>query len=357
MKSQYRLRPAVRDAAAYVPGKPAAPVEGMTSYKLSANENHLEPLPQVREAMVAASTNPNIYPDPGVFELTEAMADFLGLEPEQVVFGAGGSEILSACFEITAGPGANIVYPWPSFEMYRQVGVMSGAENRQIPLTEDFRHDFDAMVDAIDDDTTLVVLCSPNNPTGPAIREDEFRSFMDRVPSDLLVVLDQAYLEFITSEGTVDAIAALKDCPNLIIMRTFSKAHGLAGLRVGYGIAHPDVILEMRKSIAPFSVTTISQAAALASLRAAGEVDVRAKTIAASRDKLVDDLRGLGLNVPSSDANYVWIPLGDKSDEFEKVCMDSGLAVRNLRSGIRVSIGPDEAMERLVDVTREFLAD
>ena len=239
--------------------------------------------------------------------------------------------------------------------MYRQVGVMSGAENRQIPLTAHGRHDFDALLDAIDDDTTLVVLCSPNNPTGPAIREAEFRSFMDRVPSDLLVVLDQAYLEFITSEDAVDAVAALADYPNLIIMRTFSKAHGLAGLRVGYGIAHPDVILEMRKSIAPFSVQSIGQAAALASLRASAEVDVRAKEVAAARDKLTEELRALGIDVPTSDANYVWLPLGDRSAEFEKVCMANGLAVRNLHTGIRVSIGPDEATERFIAVTREFL--
>ena len=355
MTFQYRLRPAVRDAAAYVPGKPAAPIEGMTAYKLSANEHHMEPLPQVREAIAKASENPNIYPDPGVFELTEAMADFLGVAPKNVVFGAGGSEILAAAFAITAGPGANIVYPWPSFEMYRQVGVMSGAENRQIPLTADGRHDFDGLLGAIDDETTLVVLCSPNNPTGPAIREAEFRSFMDRVPSDLLVVLDQAYLEFITSEDTVDAVAALADYPNLIIMRTFSKAHGLAGLRVGYGIAHPDVILEMRKSIAPFSVQSIGQAAALASLRASAEVDVRAKEVAAARDKLTEELRALGIEVPTSDANYVWLPLGERSADFEKVCMAKGLAVRNLQTGIRVSIGPDDAMERFIAVTREFL--
>ncbi|MYM20917.1 aminotransferase class I/II-fold pyridoxal phosphate-dependent enzyme [Brevibacterium sp. 5221] len=354
MSQNLRLRSALSDTPAYVPGKPAAPVAGVTAHKLSSNENHLPPMPGVIEAIAKAAGNPALYPDPGAHRLTTALAAHLGVEPHQLIFGAGASETLAAIIHITSGEGTNIVYPWPSFEMYPQLISLSGAQKRPVELTGSAEHDFAAMAAAIDDQTSLVLLCSPNNPTGPAIAQDAFDDFMYRVPSDVIVVLDQAYLEFVTAESAVDGLDALERYPNLVLIRTFSKAHGLAGLRVGFAVASPTIIHEMRKAIAPFSVTDMAQAAAEESLARVADVEVRAKGIAAARDELAARLRELGFDIPDAQGNFVWVPAGARSADFEAACREAGLSVRNLGSGVRVSIGPDEAMDRIVDVARRF---
>ncbi len=349
-----RLRSALSDTPAYIPGKPAAPAPGVTSYKLSSNENHLPPMPGVLEAIAKAAHAPALYPDPGAHRLTTALATALGVEAGQIILTAGASEALAALIHITSEPGTNVVFPWPSFEMYPQLVSLSGAQERPVALTSDAAHDLEAMAAAIDDDTSLVLLCSPNNPTGPVLTQDQFDDFMYRVPADVIVVLDEAYLEFSTAGDGVDGVESLQRYDNLVLVRTFSKAHGLAGLRVGYAVAAPSIIHEMRKAVAPFSVTDIAQAAAEESLTRASEVEVRAKEVAAARDRLAEQLRELGYDVPVSQANFVWLPLGAQSADFEAACRAAGLSVRNLGSGVRVSIGPDEAMDRIVDVARKF---
>ncbi|SMY10688.1 histidinol-phosphate transaminase [Brevibacterium jeotgali] len=368
--TNFRVRRSLADTPAYIPGRPPAAVEGMTSYKLSSNENHLAPLPAVVDAITGVSDTPALYPDPAGTDLTAALARFHDVATDQVVLSAGSSESLAALVGITLEPGAQVVYPWPSFEMYPQLTSFAGADRIAVPLDADGRHDLPGMAEAITDHTRLVLLCSPNNPTGTVLGDTEFDTFMSQVPEDLIVVLDEAYVEFAdgseaaarirTPEGNldapVDAEQALATYSNLVVLRTFSKAHGLAGLRVGYSLAHPAIIHEMRKSIAPFSVGAAGQAAGLVSLAVRDEVLVRAKEVGAARDDLAARLREMGIAVPPSGGNFVWLPLGQHdSAAFSEACMARGLAVRNLGAGVRITVGPREAMERLVDVAEEFM--
>ncbi len=348
--SQVRLRSALENTPAYVPGKPAAPTPGVQTYKLSSNESHLPPLPQVAQAMVDAAVLPANYPDPGVTALTEQTAAHFGVSTDSVIFGAGASEILTAVFRLAADEDHNVVFPWPSFESYAQLAALSGTQARPVPLTADYRQDVDALAAAVDEDTRLLVLCSPNNPTGPTLHQDELDRLLAAVPDDLLVVLDEAYIEFANDPQTADGPTTLPAHKNLVVLRTFSKAHGLAGLRIGYALAAPEIIHELHKAIPPFSVSAVAQAAASASLAAQGEVEVRAKEVAALRDGLVDRLRQQGWPVPSAQGNFVWLPVHEDSDRIEAAFKAAGLAVRNLHDGVRISVGPEAAMDRVVEV-------
>ncbi|GAA2095920.1 MULTISPECIES: histidinol-phosphate transaminase [Brevibacterium] len=367
--TNFRVRPALADTPAYVPGKPPAPVEGVQSYKLSSNEHHMDPLPAALEAILGAARTPHLYPDPSAHDLTAALAAHHEVPYDNVVVSAGASEGLSALIGITAEAGTSVVFPWPSFEMYPQVVSFTGAEKIAVPLADEGRMDLPAMLQAIREDTRLVLLCSPNNPTGAVMGQAEFDTFMEQVPADVLVVLDEAYVDFAPgSEGAasirangagldapVDSAVGLATYPNLAVLRTFSKAHGLAGLRVGYTLAQPGIIHEMRKSIAPFSVTAPAQAAAQASLAHLDEIAVRSKEVGVLRDELAARLREVGIPVPPSGGNFVWLPLGKRSQEFADACMAAGLAVRNLGAGVRVTVGPQEALDRLVDIARTFI--
>ena len=347
------FRPALADVPQYKPGKPPAAVDGLAPYKLSSNEHFLPPIPAVTEALTKA-VNPATYPDPAAKALTTELADYVQLPQDHIAVGAGGSEIVTALAHITLEAGSEVIYPWPSFELYPQASALNGATKKPIGLTEDFSHDLWAMAQAITDNTRLIFLCSPNNPTGPAITGDEFNAFMAQVPSNVLVVLDQAYWEFCTDPSAVDGLAMLKQYENLVLLRTFSKAHALAGFRIGYAVGHPAVIAAIRKATVPFGVTPPSQHAAIVSLRHADQVLARAHSIAAARDEFIDALRAQGWQVPDSQANFVWLPLEEYSTAFEEACVAQSLAVRNLNSGVRISIGPPEAMDRVLQVAAEF---
>lgn len=347
------FRPALANVPTYKAGKQPAAVPGLTPYKLSSNELYLQPLPGVLES-AAEPFNPANYPDPSANALISVLADYLQVPNDHLIVGAGGSEMLTAISHITLEAGAEVVYPSPSFELYAQAAALNGATQKPVGLTNEFKHDLTAMADAITDRTRLVLLCSPNNPTGPTISKTEFDDFMTRVPSDVLVVLDEAYWEFITDPAAVNGLAALNDYDNLVLVRTLSKAHGLAGLRIGYAVAKPHIISEVRKALIPFSVTAPSQKAAIASIDRVDEVLERAQTVAEVRDQFVAELRGQGWNIPDAQANFVWLPLGDASTAFEDVCVAQSLAVRNLNDGVRISIGEPEAMERVLQVAAEF---
>lgn len=352
---EFRVRSAIADTPAYVPGKPAAPVPGLKTYKLSSNEHFMEPLPAVVEATARTLNDVNLYGDPGVFDLTQELSEHVGLDHNMLIFGAGASEILAALIHVTAEPGTNVIFPWLSFEMYPQLALLAGATPIKVPLTDDLRHDLGAMADAITADTRLILVCNPNNPTGTPVSREEFDTFMARVPGDILVALDQAYFEYMTAGG-FDGLSALDAYPNLVVIRTFSKAHGLAGLRVGWAAAHPDIIAALRTAVLPFSVSRPAQAAASASVRLSAEVEVRAKEIAHIRDSFAARLRDLGFPIPESQGGFVWIPLGDVAQEFEAACREHGVSVRRLGDGVRVSIGNEEAMERVVTVAAHLAA-
>ena len=350
-----RLRSALDQVPAYVAGKPPAAREGLTVYKVSSNENPNPPLPSVVDVIAAAATEVNRYPDMGVTALTDALAAHLEVPREQIATGTGSVGVLAQIVQSTCDPGDEVVYAWRSFEAYPIVVAIAGAVSVQVPLTADQRHDLDAMAAAITDRTRVVLVCTPNNPTGPSVTHAELEAFIAKVPRDVLVVVDEAYLEFVEGEGEVDGLALRREHDNVMLLRTFSKAYGLAGLRVGYAVAPEPVAEALRKTATPFGVNLLAQAAAIASLEAKDELDVRVKGIVAERERVLAALREAGWQMTDSQANFVWFPLGERTGDFVAACTEAGLSVRPYGTeGVRVSIGETEANDRLIEVARAF---
>ncbi|KJK55151.1 histidinol-phosphate transaminase [Saccharothrix sp. ST-888] len=335
-----RLKPTLDAIPTYKPGKPA----GADSYKLSSNENPYEPLPGVLQAAVAAAGTLNRYPDMAVTELTNELATRFGVPAEHVATGTGSVSVAQSLVLSTAGPGDEVMFAWRSFEAYPIITQVAGATPVAVPLTADEAHDLDAMLAAITDRTRLIFVCNPNNPTGVAIRRAELERFLDAVPGDILVVLDEAYIEFIRDEQVPNGIDLYRDRPNVCVLRTFSKAYGLAGLRVGFAIAHEPVATALRKTAVPFGVSQIAQDAAVASLRAEDELLARVEALVQERARVAAGLAEQGWTVEDSQANFVWLRLGDRSLDFAAACAEAGIVVRPFQGdGVRVTIGETEA--------------
>ena len=343
----------------YAAGKPPAAVAGLESFKLSSNENPLPPIPAVLEA-IAAQTAINRYPDPVATALRARLSDFLGVPAEDIVTGGGSLGALNQLLAAFAGQQDDgvqdeVVYAWRSFEAYPISVGLAGARNVQIPVMADGRHDLDAMAAAVTERTRVVLLCTPNNPTGPALRREETERFIEAVPSSVLVVIDEAYQEFVRDEDAVDGIAMYRKYPNVVVLRTFSKAHGLAGLRVGYSISQPEITHHLRVAAVPFAVSTVAEHAAIASLDHFPEVVERVQTLVDERERVVAGLRELGWFVPDAQGNFVWLNLGEATQEFAAVAGAQALSVRAFGSeGVRVSIGEREANSRFLEVCRTF---
>lgn len=350
-----RLRSALDQVPAYVAGKPPTPRAGQTVYKVSSNENPYPPLPSVLEVIRERAAEVNRYPDMAVTALTDALAAFLDVPREQVATGTGSVGVLGQVIQATCDAGDEVVFAWRSFEAYPIVVAIAGARSVKVPLTTDFRHDLDAMAAAITDRTKVVLVCTPNNPTGPSVTHTELQAFLAKVPSHVLVVVDEAYLEFVDGQDAVDGLALRREHPNVIVLRTFSKAYGLAGLRVGYAVAAEPVAEALRKTATPFGVNHLAQAAAVASLAAKGELDERVDRIVTERARVVDALRSAGWDVPQSQANFVWFPLEERTPDFVAACDEAGLSVRPYGTdGVRVTIGEPEANDRLIEVASAF---
>ena len=355
MNDGVRLRKTLDEVPAYKPGKPAAPVEGLTAYKISSNENPYPPLPSVVKVVAEAATQMNRYPDMAVTRLTEALADRWEVPTTHIATGTGSVGVLTQLINITCEPGDEVVYAWRSFEAYPIVVALAGAASVQVPVTASAEHDLPAMAAAVTDRTRLILICTPNNPTGPHVTDAALREFLDQVPSDVLVVIDEAYLEFNTAEDAPDSLALYREFPNVAVLRTFSKAYGLAGLRVGYCIAQEDVATALRKAATPFGVSDLAERAAVASLAAYDELDVRVKALVEERQRVLAALREQGWTVPDTEANFVWMPLGKDSVAFAAACQQRGLTVRPFPGdGVRCSIGESEANERLLQVAQDF---
>lgn len=350
-----RLRGSLDAVPAYVAGKPAAPQAGVTAYKMSSNENPYPPLPSVLDVVREQAAQMNRYPDMGVSALTAALADRLDVPAARISTGPGSVGVLGQIITALCDAGDEVVFAWRSFEAYPILVALAGATAVQVPLTSEARHDLDAMADAITERTKVVLVCTPNNPTGPSVRSAELEAFLDRVPEDVLVVLDEAYLEFVTSGEAPDALAVHRARPNVAVLRTFSKAYGLAGLRVGYAVAHEPVAEALRKAAIPFGVNSLAQAAAIASLEAYDELDVRVKELVAERARVVAALEQQGWEVPDTDANFVWFGVGERTPELAAACLAAGLTVRPYGTdGVRVTIAEPEANDRLLEVMAAF---
>jgi histidinol-phosphate aminotransferase len=354
--SDVRLRAALDQVPSYIPGKPAAAQDGVTAYKVSSNENPYPPLPSVLKVVQEAAATINRYPDMAVTELTQALADSLEVPLEHLATGTGSVGVLGQVISATCDPGDEVVYAWRSFEAYPIVTALAGATSVQVGLDERARHRLDAMRAAITDRTKVVIVCTPNNPTGPMVTHTELERFLDAVPSRVLVVVDEAYVEFVTGDDAPRSLELYRQRPNVMVLRTFSKAYGLAGLRVGYAVAHPPVASALRKTATPFGVSSIAQAAAVASLAAFDELKERVDALVAERTRVVEALRGQGWAIPDSEANFVWFPLGDRSGDFAAAAQQAGLTLRQYgNDGVRATIGEREANDVLVRVADEFL--
>ena len=351
-----RLRHALDGIPTYKPGRPAAARDGAPAYKLSSNENPYPPLPSVLDTVRDAASSFNRYPDMFATGLTAAIAARFDVPVSHVATGTGSVGVLQQVVQSTAAEGDEVVYAWRSFEAYPIVVQISGARSVRVPLTSDERHDLDAMADAITDRTRLVLVCSPNNPTGAAVRRAELERFLDRVPSDALVVIDEAYREFVRDPEVPDAIEVYRDRPNVAVLRTFSKAYGLAGLRVGFAVAHEPVAEALRKTAVPFGVSGLAQIAATASLAAEHELLERVEALVVERSRVQEALTEQGWSrVPDSEANFVWLRLGDRTEEFATACEEAGVVVRPFAGeGARVTIGEPEANDLFLRVAKGF---
>lgn len=342
-----RVRPEIASLPVYRQGRQA----GADAFKLSSNENPFDPLPGVIDAMQQA-VSVNRYPDATAARLRERLAARFGVTVDEVHIAAGSVSILSQLMLSVAGPGDEIVYAWRSFEAYPTLVTVTGADRVEVPLTADGRHDLPAMAAAVTDRTRAVVVCSPNNPTGPVVTQEEFESFLAAVPADVLVILDEAYAEFVTSPEAVDGLRELGLIrPNVVALRTFSKAYGLAGLRIGYAVGHRRVLDAARATAIPLSVTAQAENAALASLDAEDELRERVREISVRRDRIAEGLRDAGWQVPDAQGNFVWLATGVHSAEAAEAFEAAGIIVRAFPGdGLRISIGEEESVETVLRI-------
>ncbi len=346
-----RIRADLDAIPGYVPGRT---VPG--AIKLASNETTFGPLPSVAQAVAEAVATANRYPDNRSTDLVAAVAAHVGVAPEHVAIGCGSVAICQELVQITClAPTDEVLFGWRSFEAYPIVTRVGGAVAVRVPLTGETNgtsedvpgtvHDLDAMAAAITPNTRLIFVCNPNNPTSTVVVPAELARFVEAVPDDVLVVIDEAYVEYIRDGLLPDSLALVRKHANVVVLRTFSKAYGLAGARVGYAVGDPDIITALGKVYVPFTVSSLAQAAAIASLDVSGELLARTDAVVAERVRASTRLRDLGYALPDSQANFVWLPLGpDRTADFVERAADARILVRPYGAdGVRVTIGaPDE---------------
>ena len=352
------FRRAIADLVPYEPGKPVEEVQrelGLDRVvKLASNEGPFPPFPAALDAIARTARELNRYPDGGVWALRAALAERHGVSFDEVVVGGGADGVIDLLSQATLDPGDEIVCGWPSFPSYVLDAAKLGAVPRKVPL-RNHTYDLDAMLTAIGPRTKLVYVCHPNNPTGTSNGREELASFLDRVPEHVLVVLDQAYFEYIDDADYADCIADhFREGRRVVVLRTFSKIYGLAGLRVGYGIAPKDVVAATSKVRRAFDVTATAQAAALASIDDAAEIARRREENASGRAQIEGTLRAHGLE-PAGPAlgNFVYVDVGEGRPLFERL-LRAGVIVRPLDgfgapSAIRVTVGTSAENEFFAD--------
>lgn len=348
-----RVRPIVSDLTPYRPGKGAKQAEtehGITdAIKLASNENPYSPPPSVQKAIQDAAAGVNRYSDHGAAELRSKLATWLGVDSDCVAVGCGSSGLLQQVCVAYVDPGDEVVSPWRSFEAYPIFVALTNGKLVTVPLTDDHRIDLDAVAAAVGPKTKAVMLATPNNPTGLALSTAEIAEFMGKVPEDVLVVVDEAYREFsdpVFGDPVEDLVGRF---PNVVVTRTFSKAYGLAGLRTGYAVADPSVIEQLDKVLLAFSVNLLAQAGAIAALDSLDEIQVLVDSLLGERVRVVDGLRSAGADLPDPQGNFVWLPIGERTDGVARALEQRGVVVRPFSGeGIRVTIGRPEENDRFL---------
>jgi histidinol-phosphate aminotransferase len=362
------VNPHILDLQPYKPGKPMEELErelGITSsIKLASNENPIGPSPRAVAALHEAIDDVNRYPDGACFVLRSRLAKRLGVGEDQLVFGCGGDEILELLVKTFVAPGDEVVMPWPSFAMYPIVTKGMGGRVVQVPLDSELRHDLPAMTAAVGERTKIVFVCNPNNPTGTSLGADEFDRFVGGLPDDVILVVDEAYIEFARRTDPPDSIGWLGRRPGTLVLRTFSKIYGLAGMRIGYGIGNVELIDYLERSRHPFNVNRLAEAAAVAALEDEEHVRRTRDLNASGVDFLSRELTALGLEVIPTDANFILVRCdADRvrggADIYEKLLRE-GVIVRpmagfGLADCVRITIGLPEENERVVEAMRKVL--
>lgn len=338
----------------YRQGQAPRNIDGRKAYKLSANENPYPPLPSVLAAVRAAVPSINLYPEMAAEDLTLAIADRWRVLPDNIALGAGSVEVASQIIHAATNPGDCVMFAWRSFEAYPLLATAAGAAPQPIPLAADGGHDLAAMAAAVTPRTKVIFICNPNNPTGAVLGAEAVDSFLESVPSDVVVVLDEAYVHFNRDPGTAVGIEMFRKYPNVAVLHTFSKAYGLAGLRLGYAIGASELIANLRKVAVPFGVTALAQQAGLASLEAEDELQERIEVLVAERRRMYAALCDAGLPAVPSEANFLWLDTGERTSALAALFEENALSIRAFpEEGIRITIGTPEANNRILDVARQ----
>jgi len=349
-----RVKPWIPGLEPYKPGKPIEELERelgiKEAVKLASNENPLGPSPKALAAIAATASRVNRYPDGASFKLRTKLSQRLGVAPNQLVFGCGADEIFELLVKSFVGPGDEVVYGWPSFAMYPIVTAGMGASAVPVALTRGLLHDLPAMQAAITARTRLVMICNPNNPTGTSVGRADFDAFVAALPADVVLAIDEAYFEFVRRADFPESIGWLAKRPGTLVIRTFSKIYGLAGLRVGYGIGDPELIGYLERARHPFNLNLLAEEAAVAALDDAEHV---ARTRRANADGIAyleRELAALGIASWPTDANFL---LADPGVGAYDALLRQGVIVRplagfGLPSHIRITIGTAEENERCI---------
>ena len=355
--------PQLRDLAVYQPGKPIE--ETAREYgtragdiiKLASNENPLGPSPKALAAMHAAVECTHLYPDGGGYYVTRALSEKLGVPADHIILGNGSNEVIEFVGHAFLRPGAEIITPEHAFIAYKIIAKVFGARTTEIPSPE-FRQDLDAIAAAITGDTRVIFIANPNNPTGTMASEEEIERFMSRVNDEVIVVFDEAYYEYV--DRPPDTLKFVRDGRNVVVLRTFSKIHGLASARLGYGIARPELISVLQKTREPFNANGIAQAAAVAALGDEAHQRETKRITDEGRAYFADQLRAMGLTFVPSAGNFVLVNVGDGPAVF-KALLPKGVIVRamggyNLAEWIRISVGTMPQNERCIAALKEVLS-
>jgi histidinol-phosphate aminotransferase len=340
-----------------VPYSPGTLKEG--AIKLASNENPLGPSPRAVARIKDVAATASLYPDAGVLKLRDAVASKLGVERENLIFGNGSDEVLCLITGAYIEEGDNTVTSEHTFSEYTFATVLFGGKVKYAPM-RDGRFDLEKILELVDSRTKIVFLCNPNNPTGTSFGEGEFRAFMERIPSSVLVVSDEAYREYVERPDFPDTLRMIPKYPNLVVLRTFSKIYGLAGLRVGYGIGNREVIADFYKTKTPFNVNLLAQEAALAALEDEEFVKLSIENNRKGKEYLYREFNRLGLRYYPSDANFVCVHVGKDSMEVFKAIMELGVTIRPLRSfqlneWIRVTVGTEEQNRKFMSCLEKVL--
>ncbi len=352
----------ILNLAVYKPGKPIEEVQrelGLKEViKLASNENPLGPSPRVRDYLCNNLEEINYYPDAYNHGLRSRLADFYQISFEELHFGNGSNEIVQQLSLAFLEPGDQALMPVPTFPRYAPLAQMMNAEALEVPLL-DFHLDLEAMADKISPTTKLIYICSPNNPTGGAINKNDFKQFLAQVPPGCLVILDEAYFEYLDgSNNHLDGLDFVKSNSNVVVLRTFSKMYGLAGLRVGYAVADPEIIACLDRVREPFNVNRLAQTAAMVALEDQQHIEKVKNVNRTGKEYLYRELQRLGLTYVPTDANFILFDAGHPEEKVFQGLLQRGIIIRGgfgYPTHLRVTIGTEYQNKRFIQALEDFL--